>query len=117
MKTRKPQFEFASDISTSLHQILRRSDQRAARPDEQYSRRLPAAGDAASQATVSGLNVTELKLDVMELKLDRLIDDMRFLRQQMIGCNRRLQEIETYLKPSELDEGRELDEAGCPRFC
>ena len=24
----------------------------------------------------------------------------------MIGCNRRLQEIETYLKPSELDEGR-----------
>jgi hypothetical protein len=60
--------------------------------------------------TVSGLNVTELKLDVTELKLDRLIDDMRFFRLQMIGCNRRLQEIETYLKPSELDEGRELDE-------
>ena len=56
--------------------------------------------------TVRGLNVTELKLDVPELKLDRLIDDMRFLRVQMIGCNRRLQEIETYLKPSELDEGR-----------
>jgi hypothetical protein len=56
--------------------------------------------------TVRGLNVTELKLDVTELKLDRLIDDMRFLRLQMIGCNGRLQEIETYLKPSELDEGR-----------
>jgi hypothetical protein len=78
--------------------------------------RLPAAGDAASQATlgrcgegvdaarwrylmqtVSGLNVTELKLDVTELKLDRLIDDVRLLRLHLIECNRRLKEIETLI--------------------
>ena len=44
--------------------------------------------------TVSTPNVTEIKLD-------RLIDDMRVLRSQMIAFDRRLKGIEAYLKPSE----------------
>ena len=39
--------------------------------------------------------------NVIEIKLDRLIDDMRFLRSQMIAFDRRLNGIEAYLKPSE----------------
>ena len=39
--------------------------------------------------------------NVIEIKLDRLIDDMRLLRSQMIACDRQLKEIEGYLKPSE----------------
>ena len=39
--------------------------------------------------------------NVIEIKLDRLIDDMRLLRSQMIACDRQLKEIEAYLKPSE----------------
>ena len=89
-----------SDISTSLHQRLRRSDQASPAMPRRLRQEGVGCGPApAEMQTVSGLNVTELKLD-------RLIDDMRFLRLQMIECNRRLQEIETYLKPSELDEGR-----------
>jgi hypothetical protein len=44
--------------------------------------------------TVSGPNV-------IESKLERLIDDMRLLRSQMIAFDRRLTGIEAYLKPSE----------------
>jgi hypothetical protein len=44
--------------------------------------------------TVSGPNV-------IETKLERLIDDMRLLRSQMIAFDRRLNGIEAYLKPSE----------------
>src|SRR5215472_11702049 len=44
--------------------------------------------------TVSTPNVTEIKLD-------RLIDDMRVLRSQMIAFDRQLKGIEAYLKPSE----------------
>jgi hypothetical protein len=39
--------------------------------------------------------------NVIEIKLDRLIDDMRFLRSQMIAFDNRLKGIEAYLKPSE----------------
>jgi hypothetical protein len=42
--------------------------------------------------------------NVIEIKLDRLIDDMRFLRSQMIAFDRRLNGIEAYLKPSEPSE-------------
>jgi hypothetical protein len=45
-------------------------------------------------ATVSSPNVTEIKLD-------RLIDDMRLLRSQMIAFDKHLKGIEAYLKPSE----------------
>ena len=49
--------------------------------------------------TISSPNVTEIKLD-------RLIDDVRFLRAQMIGFDRHLQGMEVYLKPSEQPESQ-----------
>jgi hypothetical protein len=42
--------------------------------------------------------------NVIEIKVDRLIDDMRFLRSQMIAFDRRLNGFEAYLKPSEPSE-------------
>jgi len=39
--------------------------------------------------------------NVTEIKLDRLIDDMRVLRSQMIAFDRQLKGIEAHLKPSE----------------
>jgi hypothetical protein len=42
--------------------------------------------------------------NVIEIKLDRLIDDVRFLRSQMIALNRHMLEIEAYLKASEPSE-------------
>jgi hypothetical protein len=47
--------------------------------------------------TVSSPNVTEIKLD-------RLIDDMRLLRSQMVAFHRQLNGIEAYLKLSEPSE-------------
>jgi len=38
---------------------------------------------------------------VVELKLDRLIDDMRFLKWHTIAFDTRLRGIKVYLKPSE----------------
>src|SRR2546428_7512381 len=43
----------------------------------------------------------EIKLDMVELKLDRLIDEMRFLKSHTIAFDTRLRGIEAYLKPSE----------------
>src|SRR5262249_56512245 len=42
--------------------------------------------------------------NVIEIKLDRLIDDMRLLRSQMIAFDNRLKGIEASLKPSEPSE-------------
>jgi hypothetical protein len=42
--------------------------------------------------------------NVTEIKLDRLIDDMRLLRSQMIAFDRQLKGIEASLKPSEPSE-------------
>jgi hypothetical protein len=42
--------------------------------------------------------------NVIEIKLDRLIDDMRILRSQMIAFDRHLKGIEAYLKTTELNE-------------
>jgi len=39
--------------------------------------------------------------NLIEIKLDRLIDDMRLLRSHMIAFDKRLKEIEAYLKPNE----------------
>ena len=39
--------------------------------------------------------------NVIEIKLDRLIDDMRVLRSQMIAFDRQLKGIEACFKPSE----------------
>jgi hypothetical protein len=42
--------------------------------------------------------------NAIEIKLDRLMDEMRFLRSQMFAFDRRLNGIEAYLKPSEPSE-------------
>jgi hypothetical protein len=39
--------------------------------------------------------------NVIEVKIDRLIDEMRHLTSQMIAFDRRLKEIEAYLKLNE----------------
>jgi hypothetical protein len=44
--------------------------------------------------------------NVIEIKLDRLIDDMRLLRSQMIAFDRHLKGIEACLKPSEQPESK-----------
>jgi hypothetical protein len=51
----------------------------------------------ATTMTVSSPNV-------IETKLDRLIDDVRFLRAQMIAYDRQLKGIEAYLKSSQPSE-------------
>jgi len=48
--------------------------------------------------------MTESGRNGIEIKLDRLIDDMRFLRSQIIAFDRRLNGIEAYLKLSEPSE-------------
>ena len=55
--------------------------------------------------TVSGPNV-------IESKLDRLIDDVRFLRSQMIAFDRRLKEIEVPLLLSKLSEQQPESKSG-----
>jgi hypothetical protein len=42
--------------------------------------------------------------NVIEIKLDRVIDEMRLLRSQMIAFERNLKRIEDCLKPSEPSE-------------
>jgi hypothetical protein len=53
--------------------------------------------EANAPMTVSSPNV-------IEIKLDRLIDDLRLLRSQMIAFDRHLKGIEASLKPSEPSE-------------
>ena len=48
-----------------------------------------------------GSSVAEIKLDVIELKLDRFIEEMRFLKSRTIAFDTRLRGIEASLKPSE----------------
>jgi hypothetical protein len=49
--------------------------------------------------------------NVIEIKLDRLIDDMRLLRSQMIAFDMHLKGIEASLRPSEPSESKSR-----PRF-
>ena len=51
--------------------------------------------------------VVEIKLDMVELKLDRLIDKMRFLKSHTIAFDTRMRGIEAHLKPSEPSEPSE----------
>jgi hypothetical protein len=55
-------------------------------------------------ANIPGSSVVEIKLDMIELKLDRLIDEMRFLKSHTIAFDTRLRGIEAYLRASELSE-------------
>jgi hypothetical protein len=48
--------------------------------------------------------VIETRLDMVELKLDRLIDEMRFLRSHTIAFDTRMRGIEAYLKANEPSE-------------
>ena len=50
-----------------------------------------------------------------EIKLDRLIDDMRLLRSQIIAFNMHLKGIEAYLKAAERSERRREGKSR-PRF-
>jgi hypothetical protein len=52
--------------------------------------------------------------NAIEIKLDRLIDDMRLLRSQMIAFDRHLKGIEACLKPSE--PGEQQPERSRPWF-
>jgi hypothetical protein len=56
---------------------------------------------ASMTVNIPGTSVAEIKLNVVELKLDRLIDEMRFLRSHTIAFDTRLRGIEAYLKASE----------------
>ena len=53
---------------------------------------------------VPSSRVAEIKLDMIELKLDRLIDEMRFLKSHTIAFDMRLRGIEAYLRASEPSE-------------
>ena len=43
-------------------------------------------------------SMAEIRLDMMELKLDRLIDEMRFLKSRTFAFDTRLRGIEAYLE-------------------
>jgi hypothetical protein len=49
-------------------------------------------------------STAEIQLDMMELKLDRLIDEMRYLKSRTFAFDTRLRGIEAYLKPNEPSE-------------
>jgi hypothetical protein len=49
-------------------------------------------------------NMVGIKLDMVELKLDRLIDEMRFLKSHTIAFETRMRGIEAYLKAREPSE-------------
>ena len=53
---------------------------------------------------IPGSSVVEIKLDMIELKLDRLIDEMRFLKSHTIAFDKRQRGIEAYLKAGEPSE-------------
>src|SRR5262249_30494023 len=59
---------------------------------------------ASMTANIPGSSVAEIKLDMIELKLDRLIDEMRFLKSRTIAFDTRLRGIEAYFKGSEPSE-------------
>ena len=48
--------------------------------------------------------MTVARFNAIETKLDRLIDDVRLLRSQMIAFDKQLKGIEASLKPSEPSE-------------
>src|SRR5215471_8030875 len=64
---------------------------------------------------VPSSRVAEIKLDIIELKLDRLIDEMGFLKSHTIAFDTRMRGIEAYLKPSEPSE-QQLESKSTPWF-
>src|SRR5436853_2136868 len=62
----------------------------------------PAASSKGSERKLAPM--TASSPNVIEIKLDRLIDDMRLLRSQMIAYDRQLKGIEASLNSSEPSE-------------
>ena len=62
----------------------------------------PAASSKGSERKLAPMTVSSP--NVTDIKLDRLIDDMRHLRSQMIAFDRHLKEIEACLKTNEPKE-------------
>jgi hypothetical protein len=54
--------------------------------------------------------------DVIETKLDHLIDDVRLLRSQVIAFDRQLKGMEACLKPSEPSERQLVESKSRPWF-
>src|SRR5262249_27251736 len=77
-----------------------------------HSRRCP---DASSREAELEIAMTVSSPTVIEIKLDRLIDDMRLLRSQMIAFDRQLEGIEAYLKTSEPRE-QQAESKSSPGF-
>src|SRR5262249_13341639 len=67
-----------------------------------HSRHCPAASSRGSERKIAPMTVSSP--NAIEIKLNRLIDDMRLLRSQMIAFDKRLKGIEAYLKSSEPSE-------------
>src|SRR5262245_34290616 len=65
-----------------------------------HSRHCPAV--KGSERKIAPMTVSSP--NVIEIKLDRLIDDMRLLRSQLIAFDMHLKGIEASLKPSEPSE-------------
>jgi hypothetical protein len=63
-------------------------------------------GSRAHSAKLKVAPMTVSSPNVIEIKLDRLIDDMRLLRSQMIAFDMHLKGIEAYLKAGERSERR-----------
>src|SRR2546429_4980724 len=63
-------------------------------------------GSRAHSAKLKVAPMTVTSPNVSEIKLDRLIDDMRLLRSQMIAFDMHLKGIEAYLKAGERSERR-----------
>src|SRR5262249_58877234 len=66
-----------------------------------HSRHCPASS-RGSERKIAPMTVSSP--NVIEIKLARLIDEMRFLKSHTIALDTRLRAIEAYLKPSEPSE-------------
>src|SRR5262245_57342784 len=74
-----------------------------------------SCGLLKGKRTIRVAPMTVSNPNVIEIKLDRLIDDIRLLRSQMIAFDRRLKEIEAYPKPSE-PSGQQPESKSRPWF-
>jgi hypothetical protein len=96
-------------IAPAMQRLPQRAEKAtlpAGRREKEVLVRVCAGGKrkVASMAANIPSRVVEIKLDIMELKLDRLIDEMRFLKSHTIVFDTRMRGIQAYLKPSEPSE-------------
>jgi len=96
-------------IAPAMQRLSRRAEKAtltAGRRKKEVLVRVCAGGKrkVASMAGNIPSKEVEIKLEMVELKLDRLIDEMRFLKLHTIAFDRHLKGIEACLKPSEPSE-------------